>query len=354
MTAAETIEVNGQPTAAHYGDPLAEYSFLTTTAGVLDLSFRGRLLLHGSDRIRFLQGQVTNDVERLKNGDGCYAALVTAKGKMVSDLNILRFENQLLLDFEPGLSARVTARLNQFIIADDVQVEEAELQFGLLSVQGPRSDEVIRRAGLDLASSKLPLSFTMGKWNEVGEIDLVNNPRLGNSGLDLFVPLSGMESARTKLAAAARGIGGGPAGWLAFEQARIEAGIPRFGADMDESNLPPEAGLETRAISYSKGCYIGQEVIARIRTYGQVAKALRMLRLDDQLQQLPAKGEKLFSEGKEAGYITSAIRSPRLGQNLALGFVKREVWEIGNSLTLPMAGVNHSAIITALPFHEKL
>ena len=118
----------------------------------------------------------------------------------------------------------------------------------------------------------------------------------------------------------------------------------------DETNLPPEAGLEGRAISYAKGCYIGQEVLARIRTYGQVAKSLRGLRLADYIKKFPAKGDPLFQSGKQVGFITSAIFSPTLKANIALGYVRREANQIGNALTLRTAGGESSAKIVELPF----
>src|SRR5260370_6659645 len=127
-----------------------------------------------------------------------------------------------------------------------------------------------------------------------------------------------------RLLAAAKQSGGRACGWRALETARIEAGIPRFGADMDETNLAPEAGIESRAISYTKGCYIGQEVIARIRTYGNVAKALRRLRLADDLKELPKNGDKLYREGKEAGYINNVWASASLKANIALWDVRKE------------------------------
>ena len=132
--------------------------------------------------------------------------------------------------------------------------------------------------------------------------------------------------------------------------ARIEAGIPRFGADMDETINPLEAGLEERAISFSKGCYIGQEVISRIRTYSEVAKALRGLRLADDLKSLPRKGDKLFYDGKEAGFVTSATASLRLNANIALGYVKREVNQLGTELVLRTAEGESRARIVELPF----
>jgi folate-binding protein YgfZ len=135
--------------------------------------------------------------------------------------------------------------------------------------------------------------------------------------------------------------------------ARIEAGIPRFGVDMDETNLAPEAGIEERAISYTKGCYIGQEVIARIRTYGQVAKSLRGLRLADDLNALPVRGDKLFKDGTEVGYVTSAVASPTFKANIALGYVRRECNQPGQTLDLH-CGVGRSKVeLVMLPFgHE--
>ena len=141
-------DLGGQESVLDYGATDLEYAALRRSAGVLDLSNRGRLCLTGVDRQRFLHGQVTNDVNSLNVGDGCYAVLVTAKGKMVADLQIYRLENELLLDFEPGLSEKVQQRLEPYIIADDVQVIDAAPHYGLLSVQGPRAGKVVERSGL--------------------------------------------------------------------------------------------------------------------------------------------------------------------------------------------------------------
>jgi folate-binding protein YgfZ len=165
----------------------------------------------------------------------------------------------------------------------------------------------------------------------------------------LFAPVGLLGAVMDKLIAAAKEIGGRAGGWQALETARIEAGVPRFGADMDETNLAPEAGIEARAISYSKGCYIGQEVIARVRTYGQVAKALRGLKLPDDLKSLPARGDKLFHDGKEVGYVTSAATSPVL-KNIALGYVRKEVNQIGTKLTVRAVDGELAAEIVETPF----
>lgn len=350
---AEFIEVSGQKVPAHYGDVGAEYAALLETAVVADLSFRGRLCLTGSDRQRFLHGQVTNDVHRLKVGEGCYAALITAKGKMVSDLNLYVLQEEILIDFEPGLAEKVAQRLEKYIIADDVQVVDASPHYGLLSVLGPKAGEAMRAIRFEIELPSKPMTFGAVQDASFGEIYLVNQPRLGTPGFDLFVPAESMGALMEKLRTAAQSVGGRACGWLAQEMARVEAGIPRFGVDMDESNLPPEAGLEARAISYTKGCYIGQEVIARIRTYGQVAKSLRRLRLADDLPQLPAKGDKLFKDGKEVGYITSATRPPTLNGNIALGYVRKEVKQLGTELNLNVSGEGALARVVGEPFEAK-
>lgn len=347
---AHFSEVNGQEVVDHYGDPLAEQEALRDTAGVLDLSFRSRLCLTGADRQRFLNGQVSNNVKDLAAGQGCYAALVTAKGKLESDLNIYRLENELLLDFEPGLAAAVTQRFEKYIIADDVQIVDAAPHYGLLSVQGPNAEAVVRELEPGCSPPRGLMNFAVLKHATPGEIYLMNVPRTGSAGFDVFAPTAAMATVMDTLIAAAEAIDGCVCGWQALEIARIEAGIPRFGADMDATNLAPEAGIESRAISYSKGCYIGQEVIARIRTYGQVSKTLCGLRLAAELNPLPQRGDKLFKEGKEVGYLTSAVASPTLKANIALGYVRREANQIGTELSVRMAAGESPAVVVALPF----
>ena len=194
------------------------------------------------------------------------------------------------------------------------------------------------------------MNFVSIKNNSLGEVYRMNLPRLGTGGFDLFVPTASLGSVADKLIKALNAAGGRVCGWQALETARIEAGIPRFGLDMDETNLAPEAGIEERAISYSKGCYIGQEVIARIRTYGQVAKALRGLRFADSIKALPKPGDKLFQGDREIGHITSAAASPALQSNIALAYVRREHNAIGTDLLVRTAAGDLAARIVPLPF----
>jgi folate-binding protein YgfZ len=161
-------------------------------------------------------------------------------------------------------------------------------------------------------------------------------PHVGCYGYDLFVPTNSLATFKEKLIAAAQEIGGCECGEQAFETVRIENGVPRFGVDMDETNIPLEAGIESIAVSYNKGCYIGQEVINRIHSIGHVNRELRSLQLAGDLKSLPSKGDKVFRDGKEVGYITSAVKSPSVG-NIALGYVRREVNQVGAELVLKTA-----------------
>ena len=355
FTAVHDAEV-----VADYGDTPTERAALRDTVGVLDLSCRSRLCLVGADRVKFLHGQVTNDVQRLRVGEGCYAALVNAKGKMHSDLNLYRLADELLLDFEPGYTTAVAQRLEKYIITDDVQVLDAAPHYGLLSVLGPRASEAITQLALPWELPAKPLAFSAHADSTLGQLYLMRRagglqPPSGAlpiaqggdckspaPGFDLFIPTASLGAVFDKLVAAAKSLGGRACGWHALETARIESGIPRFGQDMDETNLPPEAGIESRAISYSKGCYIGQEVIARIRTYGQVAKTLRPLRLPADLTPLPAKGDKLFAGDKEVGHLTSVIPGH------ALGYVRKEHNAPGTQLTLRTAAGDCTAIVEEL------
>ncbi len=340
-------ELNGTEIVTDYGEPETELTALSHSAGVLDLSFRGRICLVGADRVRFLHGQVTNDVKRLQFGEGCYAAITTTKGKIQSDLNIYALKDELLLDFEPGLAGLVTERLERFVVADDVQVVDVAAHYGLLSVQGPASTNVIR--GLEVFTSIPEKRFQFVSVSDAtwGEIYLMNRPRLNSAGFDLFVPTASLGAVADRLIAAARAQGGRAVGWNAFETARIVAGVPRFGADMDESHLAQECGIETAAISYNKGCYIGQEVINRIHSIGHVNRSLCRLTASSEMKELPPKGTALTAAGTEVGNITSA--AGRDGTIHLLGYVRREANQTGAELTLTLDGRDYAVRVAGPP-----
>jgi len=267
---------------------------------------------------------------------------------MESDLNVFNLADELLLDFEPGLTEGISQRLEKYIVADDVQIVDVAPHYGLLSVQGPKAAEVIGAVGL-MNNGEKSCSIVKISDATLGEIYLANQPRVSRSGFDIFVTNDSLGAVADKLIAAAKNAGGRACGWTALETARIEVGISRFGTDMDETNLPMEC-IESRAMSFNKGCYIGQEVLNRIHAIGRVAKELRGLRLADNLKSLPRKGDKLFQNGKEVGYLTSAVKSPALNANIALGYVRREANEIGTELVLRTTEGESPVKIVALPF----
>ena len=310
-----------------------EYNALTEGAGWLDQSDRSRLCLLGADRARFLHGQVTNDINGLGEFTGCYAALVNAKGKMESDLFAYRLADEILLDFEPGLTAAVQARLERYVIAEDVEIADVAPHFGLLTVQGPQAEAVLTKLGLPAPTEPQTVAQTED------EIYIVHQPRLGTDGFDLFIPIDAMNAWRERLATIA------PRCQMpAFEKARVLATIPKFGVDLTTDNFPPEGGLETRAISYAKGCYIGQEIIARIRTYGKVNKVLRGLSLEG----AAAIGDPVLHEGTPVGTLSSVCHEP----SAALAIIKRTACESGTVLSVDTKNGSVSAQVATLPFEK--
>ena len=310
-----------------------EFTALTEGAGWLDQSDRSRLCLLGADRARFLHGQVTNDINGLGEFTGCYAALVNAKGKMESDLFAYRLADEILLDFEPGLTAAVQARLERYVIAEDVEIADVAPHFGLLTMQGPQAEAVLTK--LDLPAPTEPLTVAQTE----DEIYIVHQPRLGTDGFDLFIPIDAMNAWRERLDTIA------PRCQMpTFEKARVLATIPQFGVDLTTDNFPPEGGLETRAISYTKGCYIGQEIIARIRTYGKVNKVLRGLSLEG----AAAIGDPVLHEGTPVGTLSSVCHEP----SAALAIIKRTASEPGTVLSVDTKNGSVSAQVATLPFEK--
>jgi folate-binding protein YgfZ len=330
---AQFMALNGAEVVAQYGDVAREFAHLSLAAGVLELSFRTRLVLVGADRARFLHSQCTNDINRLKPGEGCYTAFTTNKGRLLGDANVFVLTDEILLDAEPGQATPMTERLKKFIVSEEVEIMDAAPHYGLLTVQGPKAVEVM--AGLELEIPLPPASLASVKIEHpvLGELYLSNHPRLRTAGADLFVPVASLSVVLDKLITAAKPVGGGLAGWESFDLARVASGIPRFGVDMDERNLAPEACLEARAISYTKGCYVGQEILNRLRTFAEVNKRLCRLKLPHDSASLPERGAKLLKGGRESGHLTSVVRLPG-GKIRALGYVRKDWLAPGESFSL--------------------
>jgi folate-binding protein YgfZ len=306
---------------------------------------RGRLRLSGRDRQTFLQGMVSNDVARLSPGEGCYAFLLDATGHVLSDARILCAPDYLLLDVEPGLASFVAETLERYLIMEKCRIEDATatLHMGQIFVGGPRAAAVLAEFGIAGA----------GAWVEgqnavvdlAGYDGLVAATRLvPGPGFDFYIPAVG--NADVVLLYQLELMGAVELDDATLDALRIEAGVPRFGVDMDAKTLAPETGQEARAINYKKGCYIGQEIVARIDARGHTNRTFTGFAFPSGAA-VPASGAPVVgADGKEVGRVTSAALSPALSQPRALGTIRREHASPGT----PVVIAGGPAMVAALPF----
>ena len=291
-----------------------DYAILVEGAGLLDRSARGKLDVTGADAAEFLQGQVTNDVLALAPGDACYAALLDPKAHVEADMRIFSAgPSELWLDTEPDTLGPVLAHLRMYKIGRQVEIADRTSERALLSLVGPRSAEIAARAGEPARVAATEL------------------------GADVHVPAAAAAQVRAALLEA----GAEEVGEDAAEVVRVERGLPRHGVDFGPENLPGEAGIVERAVSFTKGCYIGQEPVARMYHRGRPNRTLRGLRL---ATETPA-GAPVSAGPKEVGRLTSSVGSPRLGP-IGLAILRREV-DPGDEVAL---GGDVTATVVELPF----
>ncbi|HET8639976.1 MAG TPA: glycine cleavage T C-terminal barrel domain-containing protein [Solirubrobacterales bacterium] len=305
----------------------AQYRQLREECGLLERGERGRLLVKGADAAEFLQGQLTNEIEALEPGQGCYAALLDRKGHLQADMRVLRLAaDELWIDTEPEGLETTRRHLQMYKIGREVEVEDAG-EMAILSLLGPRSAEVAA------VPAPAELSFVEAKVAGVGCIAAGTN-----GGIDLIADAAEADRLREALLEA----GAAPVGLEAVEILRVEAGVPRFGAEMSSETMPAEAGIVERAVSFTKGCYIGQEPVARLHYKGRPNRHLRGLALS-----APAEsGAPLRLGEREVGRIGTACVSPVHGP-IALAVVRREA-EQGAELSVGVDGV--TAQVADLPF----
>jgi folate-binding protein YgfZ len=325
----------------NYGDPAAEYAAARSAAGLADRPDRCYLRVYGRDPVRMVQGLVTNDVAQASAERAVYAAVLTPKGRMVADVRVFRLGDELLLETDAAALAPLTAHLRRFVPPLFARFEDAPWR--AMTLLGPDAAGVLDRAtGAELPPAAPADAVRMTRQGEHAVL-LATTSYAGVPGVDIICAADGADQIREAVLAA----GARPVGGATLEVLRIEAGVPRWGAELDENVIPLEAGLRSRAISETKGCYTGQEVIIRILHRGHVNWLRRGMLLGD--VPTPAAGAELHSEaGRRVGRITSAAWSPRHGQAIALGYVRREVTP-GSVLALapPLAG---SATVVELPF----
>ncbi len=279
------------------------YRTIIEGCGLLDRSGRGKLALTGPDAKNFLQGQVTNDVEGLGDGEGCYAAFLTPKGKMLGDMRILSAGDELLIDTERVALQELFNMIRRFSVGYDVQLHKRTLERALLSLIGPGADEIVAPPRPEHAH--VPF-----------ELDGVRSRAIRTDvGVDVLCGTEQLASLRDVLVRR----GAVPVPETAVEILRVERGRPRYGIDLNDSVIPEEAGLNERAVSFTKGCYVGQETVARLHYRGKPNRHLRGLVLSGRAD----SGDELRLGERTVGTLTSVVDSPRFG-TIGLGLVRRE------------------------------
>ena len=345
---AAFIEENGWILPLHFGDPLREYDSVRSHAGLLDLCHRSLLRLRGSDRASYIQGMVSNDVKALTPGTGMQAAILDVNGKILSDLRIFCEEDCFLADLWEFRRAKILAHLRHYLVAEDVEIEDLAGRNGTLSLQGPKTRLLLNRV---LRPQDIPPETLSHRPARIGnvEVRVVRATHTGEEGLDLFLDIQGLPEVVSRLEEAGRSLSLRWVGSRALDLLRLEAGIPCYGVDMDEENLLLETGLDD-AVSFHKGCYLGQEVIERIHSRGHVNKKLAGLILKGET---PAhRGDLICSAENEIGKITSSHFSPILKRPIALGYVHRDYLAPGTQVSLQHEEKGVQAEISSLPFYK--
>ena len=286
------------------------YDALRNRAAWMDLSARGKIKLTGEDRARLLHAMTTNHIQQLTPGSGCYVFFLNDKGRVLADANVLCRPDYFLLDVEPETRQPLYQHLDRFIIADDVTVEDATDAVATIALEGPQAPEVLQRAGAPLPDAE----YSTMEW---GDAVVARLNSTGSPGFFIFVPAAEKAALISRLEAA----GAEPADAEAARVVRLEHGKPRYSEDISDRFLAQEAN-QPHALHFSKGCYLGQEIVERVRSRGQIHRVLMPLILET--TQPPAPGAKLEFGGAGAAEITSAAYSPALGKVVALAYVRTE------------------------------
>jgi folate-binding protein YgfZ len=357
---ATMSERDGWSIPTSYGNAQREYAAVREAgAGLIDLSPRGRLLVSGTEAIQFLNGLITNDMKTLAENSWMAAAFPNVQGRLIASVRVARLHDEVtekksspafLIDTEAATHDRVLKNIERFTLAGDFRVTDITSQSATLSLQGTRASEIAGKVfGPQVSSlgSKQLAQIAGQEGSSVGLI-VLRATHTGADGFDIIVDAARAISLWNDLKTA----GAQPIGYDALETLRIEAGIPRHGVDMDETNVVTEA-LFDDTVSYTKGCYLGQEIIARIKYRGHVAKRLSGLVFDQKAELEP--GAAVESEaGKEIGRLTSVTYSPRLDRTIALGYLKYDYLSVGTTVKVASENNEFVARVAELPFvgHE--
>ena len=317
----------------HFGDAAREYRALRERAALVDLGFRTVVRAVGVDRVTFLQGMLTNDVAALRPGEGCPALLLTIQGRVVADVRVAATDETILLDVDVRFRDAFVEALERLVVADEVEFVPPEAPLALVGLEGPHAERLV---GEQLA----PYAHRQIEVADV-PVRVVRASEVGGPGMVLHVAAARAPALWDALVAR----GAEPCGMEALEGRRVEVGVPRVGLDMDPTTLALEVPVES-ALSATKGCYLGQEVVARGTARGHVNRGLVGLVIDGPV---PPGGAPLVRDGKEVGRLTTVAYSFGLDAPAALGFVRREHWEPGTELRVQHGHAVTLARVAALP-----
>ena len=323
-----------------YADPAEEYWAVKKAVGITDISHLGRLKISGKDRISFLNSLLTSDVAHLSENMGQHSALLNTKARVIADLYLYSEPDAILVDTGDSSAPVVKETLDRFVITEDVQIRDATSDLVQMTVQGPNASTAFRDAlgvGVD--------DLTMLQHKSLGPSIIISRDRTGIGGYDIIVPGNEAEAVWQGFLLKAGDTGLAPVGLKALDVLRLEAGYPKYGVDLDQNTIILEAGFKD-ALNFTKGCYLGQEVVARATHIGRVNKQLVGVEID--AKRPPAGGSKLTSKGVEAGFITSAAFSPGLDRVAALGYANRDFAKIGTRLEVESESGLIPAVITRL------
>jgi glycine cleavage system T protein len=333
----------------HFGDLHAEYRALRHGVGLCDVSHRGLVRVTGRERQRFVHAMVSNDTQSLQPGQGCYATFLNAKGHLLADFIVYAEADAYLLELEPQVVRPLITAIEAFVISEDVTFHDESSHCGIVALQGPHAADLLTRAvGQEMPALRMYASTTCQLAGQA--VRCIRRSYTGELGYQLLTAPAALPEVWNALWAHREACEARAVGLEMLDVVRIEAGIPVYGRDMTEETIPVEANLEA-ALSYTKGCYIGQEVIARIEARGHVNRKLVGLLLDG--ARLPESGAKIISPQREVGWITSSAYSPACQQNIALGYVRREVLTPGTHLEVRTQDSILQATVAALPFSTR-
>jgi glycine cleavage system T protein len=344
-------EVAGWDMPAHYGEWVAEYQAVRQAVGLSDLSHRGKIRVTGDDRVKWLQGLISNDILPLQPGQGCYSSFLTHKGKMLGYFRVYTLPDSLWVEDVGEVGDATFQALRKFLLYGiKAKMENCVESWGLLLISGPKACATVSAAfGVEMSDLQ-PVSAIAAQIGGHASF-VLRTEETGEADLEVLLPADALNTAWERLMEAGATYGIKAVGGHAREALRIEAGLPKAGPDLNEEIVPPEANLEGKAFSLNKGCYPGQEVMARMDTYGNVRRKLVGLALKDST--IPPHGAKLFSGDREVGWVSSATHSPQLKTPIALAFPLRDFSAPGTNLTIEVDGARHNATVHALPFYRR-